>query len=113
MENKWVIWSKDDGNCGSFITKEEAQTELDRLIKENPEDDYSDCEVRELKKFTIDRWIHAHFCTKVDAVDFEEAQKIAEYGEDDTSEITFDDLDIGDSGISCIYDEEGNEYWCE
>lgn len=64
-------------------------------------------------KYIVDRWIHAHYNTEVEANSFEEALKIARYGGDDDSNVTFNNLDVGDSGITCIIDENGKEYWCE
>lgn len=65
-------------------------------------------------KYTVDKWIHAHYTVEVEADSFEEAELMAdcECGEQEM-EITFNDLDIGDGGISCITDENGKEYWCE
>lgn len=63
-------------------------------------------------KYTVDSWIHAHYISTVEADSFEEARKLCEYGCDKT-EVNFDGLDIGDGGITCITDEDENEYWCE
>lgn len=63
-------------------------------------------------KYTVDRWIHAHYISTVEADSFEEAKDLCECGCDET-DVNFDGLDIGNSGITCIEDENGKEYWCE
>ena len=64
-------------------------------------------------KYTVDKWIHAHYVVEVEADSFEEAIIEADCTRDQEDKITINDLDIGDGGISCITDENGEEYWCE
>lgn len=64
-------------------------------------------------KYTVDKWIHAHYTVEVEADSFVEAEREADFTEDQENKLTFDDLSIGDGGISCITDENGKEYWCE
>jgi hypothetical protein len=63
-------------------------------------------------KYKVNSWVHAHYISEVEANSFEEAKKLCECG-CDTTDVNFDGFDIGDEGISCITDENGNEYWCE
>lgn len=63
-------------------------------------------------KYTVDKWIHAHYTSEVEADSFEEALSLAENGCDETN-VNFYGFDIGDGGVSCITDENEEVYWCE
>lgn len=65
-------------------------------------------------KYAVDKWIHAHYIVEIEADSFEDAKWLAEnYETENESKLTINDFDIGDGGITCITDENGNELWCD